>query len=189
MDSRLTASLNLAAVKRFFRKMLRDEPLLALDRIGTDGVKTSPPAVAAASEEGLLRQDPIHRVTKDLQQGIESDHFRVKKNMSKIGGFRSFHTARRTIKGFEAMLWLRKGFGFLGDCTVGEQNGLLARCLDSTWLMKPENRQGPAFIAAPRCNCDRPRPNRFQDPPATRYRRLLVWPPPAPATARRAARR
>jgi transposase, IS6 family len=31
-----------------------------------------------------------------------------------IGGFRSFATARRTIQGFEAMLWLRKGFGFAG---------------------------------------------------------------------------
>lgn len=128
VDFLLTASRDLAAAKRFFRKMLRDEPLLAPDRIGTDGAKTFPPAIAAASEEGLLRQDPVHRVTKHLQQGIESDHFRVKKNMPKIGGFRSFHTARRTIKGFEAMLWLRKGFGFLGDWTVREQNALLVRC-------------------------------------------------------------
>ena len=36
----------------------------------------------------------------------------MKKNMPRIGGFRSFSTARRTIQGFEAMLWLRKGFGF-----------------------------------------------------------------------------
>ncbi|EBN9265391.1 DDE-type integrase/transposase/recombinase, partial [Salmonella enterica subsp. enterica serovar Infantis] len=61
------------------------------------------------------------------QQGIESDHFRVKKNMPKIGGFQSFNTARRTIAGFEAMLWLRKGFGFSGGWTVNDQNDLLAR--------------------------------------------------------------
>jgi hypothetical protein len=36
----------------------------------------------------------------------------------KVGGLRSFATARRTIAGFEAMLWLRKGFGFAGDWTV-----------------------------------------------------------------------
>jgi len=36
-----------------------------------------------------------------------------------IGGFQRFHTARRTIQGFEAMLWLHKGFGFA--CTVREQ--------------------------------------------------------------------
>jgi transposase, IS6 family len=33
----------------------------------------------------------------------------------KIGGFQSFNTARRAIAGFEAMLWLRKGFGFSSD--------------------------------------------------------------------------
>lgn len=45
-----------------------------------------------------------------------------------VGGFRSFHTARRTIRGFEAMLWLRKGFGFAGAWTVREQNRLVAHC-------------------------------------------------------------
>ena len=75
----------------------------------------------------MLTPDPVHYVTKHLQQGIESDHFRVKKNMPKIGGFQSFNTARRTIAGFEAMLWLRKGFGFSGGWTVNDQNDLLAR--------------------------------------------------------------
>jgi transposase, IS6 family len=45
-----------------------------------------------------------------------------------IGGFQSFNTARRTIQGFEAMLWLRKGFGFTSAWTVREQNRLLAVC-------------------------------------------------------------
>jgi hypothetical protein len=31
-------------------------------------------------------------------------------------------------QGFEAVLWLRKGFGFAGACTVCEQNQLLAVC-------------------------------------------------------------
>ena len=48
--------------------------------------------------------------------------------MPKVGGFQSFNTARRTIQGFEAMLWLRKGFGFAGVWTVREQNRLLAFC-------------------------------------------------------------
>jgi transposase, IS6 family len=43
-------------------------------------------------------------------------------------GCRSFNTARRTIQGFEAMLWLRKGFGFAGAWTVREQNQLLSVC-------------------------------------------------------------
>jgi hypothetical protein len=48
--------------------------------------------------------------------------------MPRVGGFQSFATARRTISGFEAMLWLRKGFGFAGPWTVREQNHLLALC-------------------------------------------------------------
>ncbi|TXM96520.1 IS6 family transposase [Methylobacterium sp. WL64] len=124
----LTAGRDLDAAKRFFRKMLVDRPLLAPDRIGTDGASTYPTAIAGSRMAGLLPHTPVHYVTKHLQQGIESDHFRLKKNMPQIGGFRSFHTARRTIQGFEAMLWLRKGFGFAGAWTVRERNRLLAVC-------------------------------------------------------------
>lgn len=53
-----------------------------------------------------------HDVTKHLHQGIESAYFPVKRPMPWLGDFRSFNTARRTIQGFEAMLWLRKGCGF-----------------------------------------------------------------------------
>jgi hypothetical protein len=45
-----------------------------------------------------------------------------------VGSFQSFSTARRTIQGFEAMLWLRKGFGFASAWTICEQNRLLAVC-------------------------------------------------------------
>ena len=128
MDFLLTAHRDLDAAKRFFRKMLQDQPLLAPDRIGTDAAGPYPAALAAARKDGLLPQDPLHYVGKHLQQGIESDHFRVKKNMPRIGGFQSFATARRAIQGFEAMLWLRKGFGLAGAWTVCEQNRLLAVC-------------------------------------------------------------
>jgi len=128
VDFLLTAHRDLDGARRFFRKMLADQPLLAPDRIGTDGAGTYPPAIIESRKEGLLPRTPTHYVTKHLQQGIESDHFRVKKIMPRVGGFRSFHTARRTICGFEAMLWLRKGFGFAGAWTVREQNRLLGVC-------------------------------------------------------------
>ncbi len=113
---------------RVLRLMLKDGPLLSPDRIGADGAGTYPPAIKAARKQGQLARDPVHHVTKHLQQGIESDHFRLKKNMPRVGGFRSFNTARRSIQGFEAMLWLRKGFGFAGAWTVHEQNRLLGFC-------------------------------------------------------------
>jgi IS6 family transposase len=128
VDFLLTAKRDLDAAKRLFRRMLQEEPLLSPDRIGTDGAGSYPPAIIAARKEGLLVRTPLHYVTKHLQQGIESDHFRVKKPMPRIGRFQAFHTARRTIQGFEAMLWLRKGFGLAGAWTVCEQNRLLAIC-------------------------------------------------------------
>ena len=80
--------------------MLQEEPLLSPDRIGTDGAGAYPPAIATARKDGLLARVPVHYVTKHLQQGIESDHFRVKRPMPRVGCFQAFHTARRTIQGF-----------------------------------------------------------------------------------------
>jgi IS6 family transposase len=128
VDFLLTATRDLDAAKRFFRKALQEQPLLAPNRIGTDGASPYPPAIAAARKDGLLVRTSVHDVTKHLQQGIESDHFRVKRPMPWVGCFQSFHTARCTIQGFEAMLWLRKGFGCAGAWTVCEQNRLLALC-------------------------------------------------------------
>lgn len=45
--------------------------------------------------------------------------------MPLLGGFRSFTTARRSIQGCKAMLWMRKSFGFVGPWTVVEQNRML----------------------------------------------------------------
>jgi transposase, IS6 family len=115
MDFLLTAKRDLDAAKRFFRKALKDQPLLAPGKIGTDGTSVYPKAISAGAKEGLTSPDVQHRVSKHLQQGIESDHFHVKRNMPKIGGF-------------EAMLWLKKGFGFAGEWTVRRQNELLALC-------------------------------------------------------------
>lgn len=126
VDFLLTAKRNLNAAKRFFRKMLQDAPLLSPGKIGIDGAGTFPPAIGDAIDGGLLASDPVHYVTKHLQQGIESDHLRVKKNMPKVGGFRSFNSARKSIAGFEAMLWLRKGFDLTGQWSVREQKDLLA---------------------------------------------------------------
>jgi transposase-like protein len=74
----------------------------------------------------LLTRTPAPYATKHLQQGIESVHFRAKRLDVSVGVFRSFNTARRSICGFDAMQWLRKGFGFSGAWTVREQNQLLA---------------------------------------------------------------
>ena len=112
----LTAKRNLAAAKRSFRKMLQDQPLSARPDRHRRAAPTCRPSLAAR-KDGLLARTPLRYVTKYLQQGIEGDHFRVKRPMLRIGSFQSV-TARRIISGFEAMLWLRKGFGFAVAWTV-----------------------------------------------------------------------
>ncbi len=79
VDFLLTAKRDLDAAKRFFRKMLKDEPLLAPTKIGTDGANTFPSTIKTSVDDGLLHPDPVHYVTKHLQQ-----------HMPKIGGFQSF---------------------------------------------------------------------------------------------------
>ncbi len=69
VDFLLTAKRDLEAAKRFFRKALKDQPLLSPDRIGTDGAGAYPPAITAARKDGLLARTPLHYVTKHLQQG------------------------------------------------------------------------------------------------------------------------
>jgi len=101
--------------------LLKDEPFLSPEKIGTDRANTFLSAITTSVASGLLHPDPVHDVTKHPQQDIASDHLRVKKNMPKIGGFRSFNTACRTIASFEAVLGLRKGFGFSGKWTVNDQ--------------------------------------------------------------------
>ena len=110
--------------------MLKDGPLLSPDRIGTDGAGTYPGAIAAARRVGRLARDPVHHVTKHLRQGIEGDHSRLKKDMPRVGGFRSFNTARRSVQWFEAMLWMRRGFGFADPWNVVEQNRMHGLCFD-----------------------------------------------------------
>jgi IS6 family transposase len=128
VDFLLTANRDLEAAKRFFRRSMKEQPLLSPGKIGADGANVNPMAIKDGVAEGLLDPGVIHRVSKHLQHVIESDHFRVKQMMPKVGGLRSFATARRTIAGFEAMLWLRKGFGLAGDWTVRRRNELLAFC-------------------------------------------------------------
>jgi IS6 family transposase len=137
IDFLLTAKRDLDAAKRFFRKALKGLPLLNPGKIGTDGASVYPKAIEDSARDGLTASNVQHRVSKHLQQGIESDHFHVKKNMPKIGCFRSFATAKRTIAGFEAMLWLKKGFGFAGDWTVRRQNELLALCFGLELVNNP----------------------------------------------------
>ena len=65
-------------------------------------------AISDLQDEGVIPRDTEHSQIKYLNNIIESDHFRLKKAMKIIHGFKSFASAARTIKGMECMLMLKK---------------------------------------------------------------------------------
>jgi transposase, IS6 family len=117
--------------------MLKDEPLLLPNKIGTDGTNRFPSVIKTSVDSGLLHPDPVHHATKHIQQGIEIYYLQLKKSMPKIGGFQSFNTALRTIASYEAMLALRRTSVFrVGN--ANDQNDLLAHPWDCKSLTKHE---------------------------------------------------
>ena len=58
VDFLLTAKRDPDAARRFFRKMLKDGPLLSPDRIGTDGAGTYPGALVAVRKKACCPAIP-----------------------------------------------------------------------------------------------------------------------------------
>ena len=100
----------------------------------------------------------LNALVERLKRQSKGDHFRVKRPMPRVGGFQAFHTARRTIPGFEALLWLRKGFGFSGPWTVREQTTCSRPASDFSGLTKRRNKADSALSAAYVRVCDRTDP-------------------------------
>lgn len=121
IDFLLTAKRNIKAAQRFFRKAFKEDGLFAPTYIGTDKATIFPKTIQTMKNEYILPNHCFHKTMKSLQQGIENDHFTLKKVMPRNGCFQSFHTAKNTLKGYEAILWIKKGLGFKGKWTIKEQ--------------------------------------------------------------------
>ncbi|GJD43451.1 hypothetical protein AFCDBAGC_1303 [Methylobacterium cerastii] len=72
VDLLLTANRDLDTAKRFFCKMLREQPLRAPDRIDTDGAGPYSPAIAASRKAGL-RADAAGGRLPLVQHGAARD--------------------------------------------------------------------------------------------------------------------
>ncbi|WDP84198.1 MAG: IS6 family transposase [Desulfobacter sp.] len=77
--------------------------------LSVDGNPAYPPAVKALKEKKLLNKDCILRQNKYLNNIIEQDHRFIKKLVRAGMGFKTFHSAWRTLKGYEIMNMIRKG--------------------------------------------------------------------------------
>jgi transposase, IS6 family len=97
------------AAKRFFIKALKATHTQKPRVINVDKNPSYPPAIEQLQKSGILPKDTELRQVKYLNNIVEQDHRRVKHLINPGMSFGSFNSARRTIKGYEAMNTIRKG--------------------------------------------------------------------------------
>ena len=68
-----------------------------------------PAAVKELKAEGILSEGCEIGQVKYLNNIVEQDHRFIKRRVKPGLGFKSFHTAIRTLKGYEMMNMIRKG--------------------------------------------------------------------------------
>jgi len=109
LDFLLSAKRDVQAAKRFFCKTLNACNSQAPRVINVDKHAAYPSAIAVLQQDKTLLQSTQLRQNKYLNNGIEQDHRFVQRLIKPGLGFKSFNTARRTLKGYETMNMLRKG--------------------------------------------------------------------------------
>jgi transposase, IS6 family len=109
IDFLLSARRDAEAAKRFFRKALGQPHTADPRTITVDQNPAYPKAVAALKDDGELGHSSRLRQSKFLNNIVEQDHRRMKRLVRPGLGFGGFHTARRTLAGYEAMAMVRKG--------------------------------------------------------------------------------
>jgi IS6 family transposase len=109
IDFLLSAGRDAAAARRFFRKGL-DQPRTVNPRtITVDKNAAYPCATKRMKKAGELWRFSKLRQAKYLNNIVEQDHRRIKRLVRPGLGFGSFHTARRTLAGYEIMAMVGKG--------------------------------------------------------------------------------
>jgi IS6 family transposase len=105
----LSAKRDVAAAKRFFKKLMRAEHRRLPFSISVDKNAAYPEAFSASQEGRIVPKDCRLRRVKYLNNVIEQDHRFIKKKVRASQCFKRFHTAERTLEGIEAVNMLRKG--------------------------------------------------------------------------------
>jgi transposase-like protein len=109
IDFLLGAKRDAAAARRFFRKALNQPHTVNPRRITVDKNAAYPCATKVMKKAGELWRFSKLRQARYLNNIVEQDHRRIKRLVRPGLGFQSFHTARRTLAGYEVMAMIRKG--------------------------------------------------------------------------------
>ena len=108
IDFLLSARRDAAAARRFFRKALKQAHTVNPRTVTVDKNAAYPSATSALKKAGELWRFTKLRQRKYLNNIVEQDHRRIKRLVRPGLGFKSFHTAHRTIAGYEIMAMVRK---------------------------------------------------------------------------------
>ncbi|MEP0983790.1 IS6 family transposase [Leptolyngbya sp. FACHB-17] len=109
LDFMLSAKRNGKAAARFFRKVLAAKHTQTPRVISVDKNAAYPVAMDELKQDQTLKAETELRQCKYLNNLIEQDHRNIKRIVKPMMGFQSFNTARRTLRGIEAMNMMRKG--------------------------------------------------------------------------------
>ncbi len=109
LDFMLSAKRDGKAAARFFRKVLGAKHTQTPRVITVDKNAAYPVAVEELKQDTTLKAETELRQSKYLNNRIEQDHRNVKRIVKPMMGFQSFNSARRTLRGIEAMAMIRKG--------------------------------------------------------------------------------
>ncbi len=109
LDFMFSAKRDSQAAKRFLTKVIKAKHNKQPRVINVDQNPAYPPAIEDLKKSGLLSTDCELRQNKYLNNIIEQDHRFPKKLAKYKSYFQFFHTAWRTLKGYEIMNVIRKG--------------------------------------------------------------------------------
>ena len=102
-------SFRTARAVRFFKKVLKARHNRQPRVINVDKNAAYPPAIEELKSEKMLEKKSQLRQVKYLNNLVEQDHRGIKKITNAGLGYKSFHTAFRTIRGIEIMHMINKG--------------------------------------------------------------------------------
>ena len=105
----LSAKRDAPAAERFFCKALKACHNRTTRVINVDKNAAYPPSIDELKKSELLPDNCELRQVKYLNNNVEQDHRFIKRLVKPGMGFASFNTARRTLRGYEAMNMIRKG--------------------------------------------------------------------------------
>ncbi|WP_242043473.1 IS6 family transposase [Leptolyngbya sp. FACHB-671] len=109
LDFLLSASRDGKAAARFFRKVLKASHVSQPRVINVDKNAAYPVAIERLKSDQTLAAQTELRQVKYLNNLIEQDHRNIKRIVKPMLGFKSFNSARQTLRGIEAMNMIRKG--------------------------------------------------------------------------------